>query len=110
MTAPAEVRPTRGTGTAPLLEVKDLRVEFAGRNKRPVRAVRGLTYEIAPGESVGLVGESGSGKSVSALSLLGLLPKKVSKIDKGSAAMFEGRNLIGLSDEEMRKIRGARIA
>jgi oligopeptide/dipeptide ABC transporter ATP-binding protein len=109
MTAPAEVRPTRGAGSAPLLEVKDLRVEFAGRNNRPVRAVRGLTYSIAPGESLGLVGESGSGKSVSAMSLLGLLPKKVSKITAGSA-VFEGTNLIGLPDEQMRKIRGARIA
>ena len=109
MTAPAEVRPARGASTAPLLEVRDLRVEFAGRNNRPVRAVRGLTYEIAPGESLGLVGESGSGKSVSALSLLGLLPRKVSRIT-GGTAVFEGRDLLTLRDEEMRKIRGARIA
>jgi oligopeptide/dipeptide ABC transporter ATP-binding protein len=109
MTAPVEVRPARGASGAPLLEVTDLRVEFAGRNNRPVRAVRGLNYYINPGESVGLVGESGSGKSVSALSLLGLLPRKVSRITSGSA-VFEGRNLIGLQDEEMRKIRGARIA
>jgi oligopeptide/dipeptide ABC transporter ATP-binding protein len=110
MTAPAEARPARGTSGSPLLEVTDLRVEFAGRNNRPVRAVRGLNYYINPGESLGLVGESGSGKSVSALSLLGLLPKKVSKVSPDSKAVFEGRNLIGLSDEEMRKIRGARIA
>ena len=109
MTAPAEVRPAREASGQPLLEVTDLRVEFAGRNNRPVRAVRGLNYYINPGESVGLVGESGSGKSVSALSLQGLLPRKVSRITSGSA-VFEGRNLIGLQDEEMRKIRGARIA
>ena len=109
MTAPVEVRPARGTSGSPLLEVKDLRVEFAGRNNRPVRAVRGLSYHINPGESLGLVGESGSGKSVSALSLLGLLPRKVSRITSGSA-VFEGRDLIRLKDEEMRKIRGARIA
>ena len=66
---------------APLLEVRDLRVEFQGQ--RVVRAVRGLTYDIAPGESLGLAGESGSGKSVSALALLGLLPKKVSRIVGG---------------------------
>jgi oligopeptide/dipeptide ABC transporter ATP-binding protein len=109
MTAPVEVRPAREASTTPLLEVRDLKVEFSGRNNRPVRAVRGLNYQIFPGESLGLVGESGSGKSVSALSLLGLLPKKVSRITSGTAN-FEGRDLLKLPDDEMRKIRGARIA
>ncbi len=67
---------TGGAGARePLLAVDNLRVEFAAR--RVVHAVRGLSYTIAPGETLGLVGESGSGKSVSALALLGLLPKRV---------------------------------
>jgi len=109
MTAPVGVRPSPGSSTVPLIAVDGLRVEFAGRNNRPVRAVRGLTYYINAGESVGLVGESGSGKSVSAMSLLGLLPKKVSKIT-GGTAIFDGKDLLTLPDDEMRKIRGARIA
>jgi oligopeptide/dipeptide ABC transporter ATP-binding protein len=90
----------------PLLSVDGLRVEFAGR--RVVRAVRGLTYSIAPGETLGLVGESGSGKSVSALALLGLLPKRVGRISAGSVR-FEGRELVGLPEDQLRHIRGARI-
>ena len=109
MTVPVAARPSPGSSTTPLLEVSDLRVEFAGRNNRPVHAVRGLNYHINPGESLGLVGESGSGKSVSAMSLLGLLPKKSSKVTSGSA-VFEGHDLIGMADEDMRKVRGARIA
>src|SRR6185436_19701829 len=87
-----DTTPTRGEaalgGAKPLLKVENLLVEFSGRN-RTVRAVRGLSYQIRPGETLGLVGESGSGKSVSALSLLGLLPKRVSKT--GGSAQFEGR-------------------
>jgi oligopeptide/dipeptide ABC transporter ATP-binding protein len=98
-------RPRPGT---PLLAVKDLHVEFSGRG-RVVRAVRGLSYEIHAGETIGLVGESGSGKSVSALSLLGLLPKRAGRVASGSA-LFEGREILHLSDEKLRKIRGARIA
>ena len=94
-------------GAAPLLAVDNLLVEFSGRN-RTVRAVRGLSYQIRPGETLGLVGESGSGKSVSALSLLGLLPKRVSKT--GGSAMFEGRELIGMPEDKLRKIRGSKIA
>ena len=95
-------------GRAPLLTVDNLHVEFAGRH-RTVRAVRGLSYTIRPGETLGLVGESGSGKSVSALSLLGLLPKRVGKITQGSA-VFDGRDLIGMPEEQLRRVRGSKIA
>ena len=105
--APTIVRDGPRPG-APLLSVQDLHVEFAGRG-RVVRAVRGLSYEIRAGETLGLVGESGSGKSVSALSLLGLLPKRAGRVASGSA-QFEGQEILHLSDERLRKIRGARIA
>jgi oligopeptide/dipeptide ABC transporter ATP-binding protein len=97
----------RAAAATPLLTVDNLQVEFSGRN-RTVRAVRGLSYQIRPGETLGLVGESGSGKSVSALSLLGLLPKRVSKT--AGSATFEGRELIGLPEDQLRKIRGSKIA
>ncbi len=90
-----------------LLEVRDLRVEFRGQ--RVIHAVRGLNYQIAPAESLGLVGESGSGKSVSALALLGLLPRTASRVAAGSAT-FEGQDLLHLSEERLRSIRGDRIA
>ena len=105
--APTIVRDGPRPG-APLLSVQDLHVEFAGRG-RVVRAVRGLSYEIRAGETIGLVGESGSGKSVSALSLLGLLPRRVGRVVSGSA-LFEGQEILHLSEERLRKIRGERIA
>jgi len=92
----------------PLLSVRDLHVEFVGRN-RTVRAVRGLSYEIRAGETLAIVGESGSGKSVSALTLLGLLPPRTSRVPRGSV-IFEGQELIGLSTAQLSRIRGARIA
>src|SRR6266571_2518844 len=99
---------TGGAGARePLLAVDNLRVEFAAR--RVVHAVRGLSYTIAPGETLGLVGESGSGKSVSALALLGLLPKRVGRITAGSVR-FQGRELVGLPEDQLRHVRGARIA
>ena len=105
--APAVIH-DRGRPATPLLSVRDLQVEFVGRG-RTVRAVRGLSYDIGPGETIGLVGESGSGKSVSALSLLGLLPKRVGRV-AGGTAVFGGRDLLTLSEDELRKIRGAQIA
>jgi len=105
--APTIVRGNGRRGT-PLLAVDGLYVEFSGRG-RVVRAVRGLTYDIARGETIGLVGESGSGKSVSALSLLGLLPKRVGKVTAGTA-VFKGEDILGLPEERLRKIRGAEIA
>jgi len=90
----------------PLLRVEDLRVEFVGR--RTVRAVRGLTYELAPGEAMGLVGESGSGKSVSALSLLRLLPEQATRVTAAHVE-FQGRELTSLTSVELEDIRGDRI-
>ena len=92
----------------PLLEVNDLQVEFNSRQGR-VTAVRGLTYTINEGQSMALVGESGSGKSVSALAILGLLPKKTARITAGSIK-FRGEELIGAPEKSMRKLRGGSIA
>jgi peptide/nickel transport system ATP-binding protein len=92
----------------PLLAVSDLRVEFTTRG-RPLAAVRGLDYAVDRGETLGLVGESGSGKSVSALALLGLLPKRTGRVTAGRV-MFEGEDLLRLSEARMRRLRGGRIA
>jgi oligopeptide/dipeptide ABC transporter ATP-binding protein len=94
--------------TAPLLSVKELRASFAVRG-RVARAVDGVSFHIAPNETVGLVGESGCGKSVTALSIMRLI-RAPGTIDAGSAVEFEGQNLLTLSDAEMRAIRGARLA
>jgi oligopeptide/dipeptide ABC transporter ATP-binding protein len=94
--------PAHGT---PLLSVDDLRVTFSG--DRTVHAVRGLSYEIAVGERVGLVGESGSGKSVSALALLGLLPGHASSVS--GSVIFDGQQLIGTRNRILRSVRGAKV-
>jgi peptide/nickel transport system ATP-binding protein len=91
-----------------LLEVEDLHVQFS-TSRGIVRAVEGLSFSIAPGEIVAIVGESGSGKSVSALSIMRLLPPLTSRIPQG-CIRFEGRNLLDLEDEQMREIRGRDIS
>ncbi len=91
-----------------LLEVKDLVVEFK-TDKGIARAINGVSFSIEEGETVGLVGESGSGKSVSALSVLGLVPSPPGKIMSGSIKL-SGRDLIGLPESEYRKIRGSEIS
>jgi peptide/nickel transport system ATP-binding protein len=91
---------------APLLEVSDLEVSFPSENGR-ARAVRGLSYRVAPGEVLGIVGESGSGKSVSSMAVMGLLPP--SARISGSIRL-QGQELLGLSDTELSRIRGRRIA
>ncbi|MBI1776567.1 MAG: ABC transporter ATP-binding protein [Proteobacteria bacterium] len=101
----AEVAPAVAPG---LLEVEDLHVEFR-TSAGVVHAVQGLSFKVKPGEIVAIVGESGSGKSVSALSIMRLLPRRTARIAKGSIR-FEGRDLLGLSDEEMRQIRGRDIS
>jgi oligopeptide transport system ATP-binding protein len=91
----------------PLLEVRDLHTEFR-TGAGVVRAVDGISYTVEPGESVAIVGESGSGKSVSAMSILRLIPNPPGRITEG-AIMFAGRDLMTLSDEEMRNVRGSEI-
>ena len=93
---------------APLLRVSDLRTSFFTSDGE-VRAVDGVTFDIADGRTVGLVGESGCGKSVTALSILQLLPKGTGRIVSGEIA-FQGMNLAALRDEEMRRIRGNEIS
>jgi len=89
-----------------LLTVEDLRVEF-WTQRGTVYAVNGVSFEIAAGETLGIVGESGCGKSVTALAVLGILPR-AGRVATGRA-LFEGRDLIGLSDRELRRIRGREI-
>jgi peptide/nickel transport system ATP-binding protein len=93
---------------APLLEVDDLHTEFA-TSRGTVRAVEGVSFNVKRGEVVAIVGESGSGKSVTALSIMRLLPRLTGRVPKGSVT-FDGRNLLQLDDEEMRKIRGRDIS
>ena len=76
----------------PLLAIRDLTVEF-GTEDGVVRAVTGVSYDVFPGETVGVVGESGSGKSVSVMSLLGLIPQPPGRIAAGEAT-FEGRDML----------------
>ncbi len=93
---------------APLLEVRDLKTYFF-TDDGVVKAVDGISYEIEAGETLGLVGESGCGKSVSALSLLRLIPSPPGKI-VGGEVLFEGEDLLKVSDDAIRHVRGNRIA
>jgi len=97
------------TGTPPLLDVNDLRVEFRVLDGI-VKAVDGVSFSIEPGETLGVVGESGCGKSVTALSIMRLLDTPPAAIAEDSEIWFNGRNLLALSGDEMRSIRGNDIA
>src|SRR5262245_21000797 len=91
---------------SPLLSVRDLSVTFP-TERGDVRAVRSLSYEVRPGEFLGIVGESGSGKSVSSLAVMNLLPghARVS-----GSVQLNGRELLGRSDRELSETRGKQIA
>ena len=93
---------------APLLEVRDLKTYFF-TDDGVVKAVDGISYDIEAGETLGLVGESGCGKSVSALSLLRLIPSPPGRIVSGEV-LFEGEDLLKVSDNAIRRVRGNRIA
>ena len=95
------------TMRTPLLEVEDLEVRF-WTSRGIVHAVNGVSFDIAPGETLGIVGESGCGKSVTSLALLGILPR-AGRVTAGSARL-EGRELTTMSDSQLRSIRGRQIA
>ena len=98
----------RGVRVGVLLEVKNLSTQF-NTESGVVKAVDGVTYEINEGETLALVGESGCGKSVSALSIMRLIPDPPGKITSGQV-IFDGEDLLTLPDADMRNIRGNRIA
>ncbi len=93
---------------AALLQVKDLKTQFFTEDG-VVKAVDGVSYDVEEGETLGLVGESGCGKSVSALSILRLIPYPPGKI-VGGEILFEGEDILKMDEEEIRHIRGNRIA
>ena len=92
----------------PELAVRDLVVRFAV-GRRTVHAVNGVSFDVERGESVGLAGESGSGKSATSLAVMRLLPRPAGRIDAGEIR-FEGTDLLGLSEADMRRLRGKDIS
>jgi oligopeptide transport system ATP-binding protein len=97
-----------GADGAPLLEVADLHVEFRVRDQ-DVRAVNGLSYTLAEGETVAILGESGSGKSVAAQAVMGILDSPPARITRGSVRL-RGEELLGLPERRRREYRGDRIS
>jgi oligopeptide transport system ATP-binding protein len=94
--------------TEPVLAIRDLVVEFDTPDG-VVHAVDGVSYEVYPGETIGVVGESGSGKSVTVMSALGLIQMPPGRIVRGEV-LYKGRNIIGLPVDELRKIRNKEVA
>lgn len=97
----------QGQGGAPLLEVTDLSVEFA-TDEGWVTVLDGVSFDIGPGEIVGLVGESGSGKSVTGMSIMRLIPNPPGRIVSGRIRLGD-LELTALSERDMRRVRGRRI-
>jgi oligopeptide/dipeptide ABC transporter ATP-binding protein len=94
--------------TEPLLSIRDLAVEFY-TDDGVVHAVDGISYDVLPGETLGIVGESGSGKSVSTMALLGLIPQPPGRIASGTA-MFKGKDLLKMKRSELQHFRGDEVA
>jgi peptide/nickel transport system ATP-binding protein len=104
MTATATPPTTAHRGEEPLLSVRDLRVTFTRQGQQPFKAVDGVSFDVRPGQTVGLVGESGCGKSVTSLAIMGLLPQRGVKVE--GEVLYGGANLLELSTEQMRDRRG----
>lgn len=94
--------------TQPLVSFNNLSLSFSSEQGR-VRAVQGVSFDVMPGQTVGVVGESGCGKSVTAMSLMGLLPPQSARIDSGEI-WFEGTNLLTLRPSRMADLRGNELA
>jgi oligopeptide transport system ATP-binding protein len=92
----------------PLLQVRDLEVAFYTKDG-VVRAVNGISYDVEPGDTLGIVGESGCGKSVSTMAMLRLIPEPPGKIE-GGQVLLEGRDLLQLRPSQMHQVRGRQIA
>ena len=107
MSAPETAQPARPDGADPLLSVHDLHVAFA-TEEGVVRAVDGVSFDLAPGEVLAVVGESGSGKSVTAMTLMGLTRSPNARFE--GTAQYKGTELIAASEDELRRVRGAEIA
>lgn len=90
-----------------LLEVEDLTVVFRRKGEQPTTAVDGLSFAVEPGQTVGLVGESGCGKSVTALAIMGLLPRRGVRVS--GSVRLDGTELLGLPDAAMRDRRGREL-
>ena len=109
MSASPSTRPTtRSTSGEPLLSVRDLHVRFQRQGQEPFDAVQGVSFDVHPGQTVGLVGESGCGKSVTSLAIMGLLPARGNKVS--GTVSYDGTDLLTLSDQQMRDKRGKDIA
>jgi peptide/nickel transport system ATP-binding protein len=104
----ATVPKAPAAAVVPILDIADLRTWFFTRDGA-VRAVDGVSFHVIPGETLAIVGESGCGKSVTALSILRLIPSPPGRIVSG-AIRFAGRDLLGLSEAEMRQVRGNEIS
>ncbi len=91
-----------------LLSIKNLKTHFSV-GKSVVKAVDGVSFNLEAGKTFAIVGESGSGKSITALSIMGLLPNNLAQTERGEI-LFDNKNLIDLEENEMRKIRGNRIS
>jgi oligopeptide transport system ATP-binding protein len=100
--------PSRENSSEPILSVRDLRTYFH-TDSGVVKAVDGVSFEIRPGEVLGIVGESGSGKSVTAMTILGLVPVPPARIESGEI-LWKGEDLLKMTDRELRKVRGAQIS
>jgi peptide/nickel transport system ATP-binding protein len=100
-------RGTDATGATPVLEIRDLTVDFSTEDGI-VHAVDHVSYDVRAGETLGVVGESGSGKSVTWLAVMGLLRRTTARVT--GSVLFENRNLVELSDADLQPIRGRDIA